>query len=166
MKMQTFGKIIRILLLLIILITAVYFLINQTETPEPSIQPIQETTLKPEQPTTQYYHGKVTKITDGDTLEIDNIPIRLALVDSPEYYQEGFQEAKQFTSTICPIGSTATVDVDQGQPTDKYNRTVAVVYCNNTNLNDALLINRYATIDKEFCNISEFKDEEWAKNRC
>jgi hypothetical protein len=68
--------------------------------------------------------------------------------------------------SICPILSTAMIDVDKGQITDKYNRIIAVVYCNNRNLNAELIINGYATIDKEFCNVSEFKNEDWAKNGC
>jgi len=147
MKIQTFGKIIRILIPSIILISILFFLINQEST----------------QPSTKYYQGKITKIIDADTLEIDNKTIRLALVDAPEYNQEGYEKAKQFTQSICPISSTAIIDVDQEQPTDKFNRTIAVVYCNNTNLNAELLINNHAFIDKRYCNISEFKNEEWAK---
>jgi endonuclease YncB( thermonuclease family) len=112
------------------------------------------------------FNGTVTKITDGDTLEIDNKPVRLALVDSPEYYQEGYQEAKEFTTSICPIGSTAMIDEDDGQTVGSHNRTIAVVYCNNKNLNEELLINGHAIIDKEFCNTSEFANEEWAKYEC
>jgi hypothetical protein len=37
------------------------------------------------------------------------------------------------------------IDVDKGQITDNYNRIIAVVYCNNRNLNAELIIN--ATID-------------------
>jgi endonuclease YncB( thermonuclease family) len=147
MKNQSFKI---TLLLLIILIIALYFIINQTE---PSIYK-------------EYYQGTITKIIDGDTLEVDNITIRLALVDSPEYYQEGSKEAKEFTSNICPIGSTAMIDVDKGQITDKYNRIIAVVYCNNRNLNAELIINGHATIDEEFCNVSEFKNEDWAREGC
>ena len=150
MKIKTFGKIIRILLPLVILIITVYFLANQVETPQPSL-------------CKDCYQGTITKIIDGDTLEVDNITIRLALIDSPEYYQEGLKEAKEFTSSICPIGSTAMIDVDKGQITDNYNRIIAVVYCNNRNLNAELIINGHATIDEEFCNVSEFKNEDWAK---
>ena len=65
--------------------------------------------------------------------------------------------------SICPIGSTAIIDVDKGQITDNYNRIIAVVYCNNRNLNAELIINGHATIDEEFCNVSEFANEDWAK---
>jgi len=144
MKIQSFKI---TLFLLFLLIIAVYFLINQTE---PSIYK-------------EHYQGTITKIIDGDTLEIDNITIRLALVDSPEYYENEGNKAKEFTSSICPIGSTAMIDVDKGQITDNYNRIIAVVYCNNRNLNAELIINGHATIDEEFCNVSEFKNEYWAK---
>jgi len=84
-------------------------------------------------------------------------------VDAPEPNRPGGKEAKAFTQSICPISSTATIDDDEKQTPDKYNRTIAVVYCNNTNLNEALLINGHAFIDKRYCNISEFKNEDWVK---
>ena len=56
------------------------------------------------------------------------------------------------------------IDVDKGQATDDYNRTIAVVYCNGRNLNAELLINDHATIDKRFCDVSEFKNDYWARD--
>ena len=153
MKNQSFKI---TLLLLFLLIIIVFVVIGQTEISQPIIH----------QETTDYYQGTITKIIDGDTLEIDNITIRLALVDSPEYYEKGGNKAKEFTSSICPLGSTAMIDVDKGQITDNYNRIIAVVYCNNRNLNAELIINGHATIDEEFCNVSEFKNEDWAREGC
>jgi len=159
MKPQSFVKIVQILIVLIILI-ALYFLITQTEIPEPTPTPQPE----PEPPLCEdCYQGKITKIIDGDTLEIDNtthiVRIRLALTDTPDYDQE----AKEFTTNTCPVGSTALVDEDEGQPEGSFGRTIALIYCSNTNLNEALLVNGHAVIDKEYCNISEFKNENWAK---
>jgi len=147
MKIQTFGKIIRILIPSIILISILFFLINQEST----------------QPSTKYYQGKITKIIDADTLEIDNKTIRLALVDAPEYYEDKGKEAKEFISNICPIGSTAIIDEDQGQTAGSYGRVIAVVYCNKRNLNAELINNNYGIIDKRFCNVSEFANEDWAE---
>lgn len=36
------------------------------------------------------YQGKVTRIIDGDTLEVDGRRIRLALVDAPEINEPGY----------------------------------------------------------------------------
>jgi endonuclease YncB( thermonuclease family) len=107
------------------------------------------------------YKGKVTWIIDGDTLEINGKRIRLALVDTPERNEAGYEEATQFTASLCPVGSTAYFDVDDGQPTDKYGRTVAVVYCGGKNLNAELWKNGYARIDERFLSVSEFDPSSW-----
>ncbi len=69
-------------------------------------------------PSVKYeFQGKVTRIIDGDTLEVDDRRIRLALVDTPERNEPGYQEATQFTASLCLVGSTAYLDIDDGQPT-------------------------------------------------
>jgi len=107
------------------------------------------------------FNGTVTKITDGDTLEVNNISIRLALVDAPEYNEVGGSEAREFALSICPIGSTALVDEDDNQTGGSYGRTVGVVYCNGRNLNEEMVKNGFAIIDERFCEISEFANEGW-----
>ena len=44
--------------------------------------------------------GIVTKVVDGDTLDINGIRIRLALVDTPEINQPGYDRAKQFVESL------------------------------------------------------------------
>jgi micrococcal nuclease len=105
--------------------------------------------------------GTVTGIVDGDTIDVDGTRIRLALVDTPERGESGFMEATQFTASLCPIGSTAQVDVDDGQA-PSYGRTVAVVYYGGRNLNAELWRNGYARIDERFLGVSEFNPySEW-----
>lgn len=60
------------------------------------------------------FSGIVEKDIDGDTLKIKGCSksIRLALVDTPEMDQEGYQEAKSFTESLCKVGSEITVDED------------------------------------------------------
>ena len=106
---------------------------------------------------------KVTRIIDGDTISIKKYVIRLSLVNSPEKDQAGFAEAKSFTSTLCPVGSTITVDQDDKQPYDKYKRLVGKVFCGDKVLNSELLYNYHATILKKYCSTSEFSSEVWAK---
>jgi len=108
------------------------------------------------------FSGIVTKIVDGDTLDIDHKRIRLSLINTPEIGQSQYEEAKNFTSEICHIGSYAIIDPDDNQ-IPSYGRIVATVYCNGTNLNQALLNANFATIIPQFCSISEFSDESWAK---
>jgi micrococcal nuclease len=58
--------------------------------------------------------GIVTKVVDGDTLDIDGTRIRLALVDTPERGQPGFDEAREFVESMC-LGKSGELDVDSGQ---------------------------------------------------
>ena len=111
--------------------------------------------------------GKVTAVTDGDTIKIEGIAIRLALTSTPELNESGGINAREFTLKTCPVGSTATVDEDDGQMEGSYGRTVAAVYCGEKLLNAAILDSKLGTISKEFCGASEFGAEDWAKrNGC
>lgn len=109
------------------------------------------------------FEGSVTKIVDGDTIDVDGKRIRLALVDTPERGVAGYSEATRFTSTLCPIGSKVLVDQDGKQMFDRYGRMIAVVYCDGALLNAELLFAGHAVIMKGFCKASEFGDEDWAK---
>ena len=109
------------------------------------------------------YEGKITRIIDGDTLLIDQTTIRLSLVNSPERDEPGYSEAKDFASTVCPVGSNAEFIEDSWQPTDKYGRLLGLVYCNDMFLNELLLTNGHANISTYFCGKSEFGTEDWAR---
>ena len=85
------------------------------------------------------YEGQITRVIDGDTLIIDQTTIRLSLVNSPERGEPGYQEAKDFASTVCPVGSNAEFVEDWTQPTDRYGRSLGLVYCNDMMLNELLL---------------------------
>ena len=111
--------------------------------------------------------GIVTKVVDGDTLDIDNTRIRLAIVNTPEIGEPGYKEAKQFTAGLCPVGSQAVADEDDGQPEGSYNRVIAKVTCGDKVLNEELLNANLAEVLIKFCGVSEFRDENWAKeNGC
>jgi tetrahydromethanopterin S-methyltransferase subunit G len=110
--------------------------------------------------------GKVTYVVDGDTLDINDIRIRLSLVDTPERGQEGYQEAKNFVIDLC-LKKEAQVDIDDGQRRgDRYGREIGIVYCDGINLNAELINNNLASIYMEYCDISEFSNEKWAKQYC
>ncbi len=111
----------------------------------------------------EYFEGPVTKIVDGDTLYVGNVKIRLVLVDTPEVGENGFEEATQFAASLCPVGSNATVDQDDDQLYDRYGRMLAVVYCGGKNLNEELLEGGHAVILTQYCDESEFGDQEWAR---
>ena len=109
------------------------------------------------------YDGQITRVIDGDTLLIDQTTIRLSLVNSPERDERGYQEAKDFALTVCPIGVNAEFVEDTWQPIDKYGRSVGLVYCNNMMLNELLLTNGHAEISTYYCDRSEFGSEGWAR---
>lgn len=112
------------------------------------------------------FEGTIEHVVDGDTLKIKDCDknIRLPLVDTPEVDEPGYQEAKSFTEDLCKVGITATINQDDKQPSDRYGRIIALVYCQNKNLNVELISNKLGTIDTRFCFSSEFSNEEWAKD--
>jgi endonuclease YncB( thermonuclease family) len=110
--------------------------------------------------------GIVTKVVDGDTLDINGTRVRLALVDTPERGQPGFFEAKKFVESLC-LGKKGELDVDNGQRRgDRYGREIGVVYCDGLNANEKLMSGKFARILTEFCDISEFANENWTASQC
>ena len=109
--------------------------------------------------------GKVNHVVDGDTLDINDIRIRLSLVDTPERGDPGFKEATQFVVKLC-LGENAEVDIDDGQRRGSFGREIGVVYCDGENLNEQLMENNLGIIDTRFCEKSEFSNDEWAKSYC
>ena len=83
--------------------------------------------------------GTVTQVIDGDTINIDGQSIRFALASAPELNEFGGDTARELIEEICPVGSTATVDEDDGQTQGSYGRIVGVIYCNGVNLNEELV---------------------------
>ena len=111
------------------------------------------------------FSGLVTKVTDGDTLDITNsdgetITIRLALIDAPETKESGYKEARTFLTQQC-LDKGAQVDPDNNQGLT-YGRTVAVVYCEGVNMNEEILDEDLAELYRDFCDISEFANTNWA----
>ncbi|WP_268541350.1 thermonuclease family protein [Candidatus Nitrosotenuis cloacae] len=104
----------------------------------------------------------ITRIVDGDTLYTQNHHIRLALTDTPEKQESGFSDATSFTSTLCPVGSTITIDQDDKQKTDVYGRMIAKITCSGKVLNAELLESGHAVISQQYCKKSEFALESWA----
>lgn len=107
--------------------------------------------------------GKVTQITDGDTINVDEKPIRLALVLAPELFNEEGVMAKEYLENICPIGSTVLVDEDDLQTKGSYDRMIGLVMCNGKILNEDMLRAGHGEISTRHCKTSEFSDSSWAK---
>ena len=126
---------------------------------------------KPQEPRTYSCSGsakciteKITKIVDGDTIYTTNHKIRLSLVDTPEVGESGYTQASSFTAMSCPVGSMVTIDQDDLQPYDVYDRMLGKVYCEPGVINEMLLRNGHAVISTQYCSTSEFSSESWAQN--
>ena len=108
--------------------------------------------------------GSVVKhVVDGDTVDVSfdiyGIQrIRLVGVNTPEIGEEGYEEAKEFVNVSC-LGEVIKLDVDDREQYDPYYRILAVVYANDTNLNEKLVREGYAEI--MYIPPSEFNPYEW-----
>ena len=139
---------------LIIIIVSFYVLYNSNYTKDQKEQENIE------------FEGIVNYVVDGDTLDINDNRIRLSLVNTPERGQEGYMEAKKLVQNLC-LNKKGEVDIDDGQRRgDRYGREVGIVYCDGININKALVENNLAVIYSEYCDISEFSNEQWAKPYC
>jgi len=110
------------------------------------------------------FKGTVTEVVDGDTLDVNNVRIRLSLVNTPEVNQGGYSDAKHFTEMNCKVGTQALVDEDDGQKGGSYGRMIGLVYCEHlkNSLNEELMNSGNAEILKQYCGVSEFANEDWA----
>ena len=107
--------------------------------------------------------GYVTANIDGDTIKVYGKSIRFALVDAPENGESGFEEARDFIANSCPVGSYVVVDEDDLQTEGSFGRIIGVVFCDNVNLNDAILDAGLASLATAFCSQSEFQTHSWAQ---
>jgi len=114
------------------------------------------------------FNGTITEVIDGDTLDVNNVRIRLALIDAPERNETGYSEALHFVESSCKVGTQAKVDEDDRQKGGSFGRMIALVYCGykSISINEAILGSGLATIYPEFCNISEFATSSWAIKYC
>lgn len=104
----------------------------------------------------------VTRVLDGDTLEIEgDLRIRLVLVDAPESSEAGGSAATEYLTSLC-LGKRALVDEDDGQiGADPFGRVLAVVVCDGTNSNAAMIASGLAETYFAFCSASEFGTLAW-----
>ena len=132
-------------------------------------KPAQTQTIVECRGSAQCLTGIVIEVIDGDTIKVKQKrgtreeTIRFALVNSPEVEMPGYNEATQYTRGLCPVGSEVAIDEDDGQTEGSYGRMVGLVYCDGVNVNEQLLENSHAIIYSDFCKVSEFEKDEWAK---
>ncbi len=99
------------------------------------------------------WSGEVVGITDGDTITVLNsktlkdVKIRLYGIDTPERGQAFSKRAKQFTSKLV-YGKVVEVEV---MDTDRYGRTVAMIYADKNLLNEELVKAGLAWVYYQYC---------------
>ena len=109
------------------------------------------------------FNGVITEIVDGDTIDVNNVRVRLSMVNTPERGEAGYNETTDFTESICPVGSNALVDEDDGQKEGSYDRLIGVIYCNGStaSVNQLILEDGKAIVYADFCQVSEFANDKW-----
>ena len=87
----------------------------------------------------------ILRAVDGDTLElIDGEIIRLLCVNTPENGEKGYEEARDFLSSLV-FSSSGDIRIER-QGFDKYNRTLGWVYSGGTLVNKEIIDNGYGSI--------------------
>ena len=107
--------------------------------------------------------GTVTKIVDGHSIHVDDHYVRFALSSAPYVKTPAGMDAKGIIETLCPVGSQALVDEDDGQTPEGHSRVIGVVYCNDVILNKELLDSTLGYLSDRFCDSSEFGSSTWAQ---
>ena len=100
--------------------------------------------------------GRVVKVTDGDTITILDAnqaqhKVRLYGIDTPEYKQPYSRAATKILTGLV-AGEGVGVDV---KDTDRYGRTVGIVYKGNVNVNLEMVKSGYAWWYKKYAPFSD-----------
>ena len=98
------------------------------------------------------WSGMVVGVSDGDTIKVmgahnKQVNIRLYGIDTPERGQAFSKRARQFTSKLV-YGKVVEVKV---MDTDRYGRTVAMIYVDKTLLNEELVKAGLAWVYWKYC---------------
>ena len=104
--------------------------------------------------------GIITRVIDGNTVLIDDMRIRLPLLDVEDSGNSSMPHAA-LARALCPTGSAASYDIDDGQPEDRYGRTIGMVWCNADgghaiSLDRALVSSGLGWVNHYYCDRSEF----------
>lgn len=150
-------KTISIILLIIFLITAIVTLANVFLN-DNDISQNQTGTLTIGNKTVHYEKaGKCLEVIDGNTIQVYGVGrVQLIQVGTPDN-EPGFSQAKNFVTDKC-LGKTVYLDIDDENPQDRYDRTLAIVYTNDTDINREIIDNNLAKIS--YFTPSEFKKGE------
>ena len=100
---------------------------------------------------------QVIKVYDGDTITVlhGGRPERIRFygIDAPELRQEYGADARDFLArNMCSDPAI------ERKATDRYGRTIAVVWCGNVNLNELMIENGFAWVYGVYCRESFCND--------
>lgn len=102
--------------------------------------------------------GKVVSVADGDTITISENgterKIRFYGIDCPEGDQQFGQQATKFTSALV---SGRKIEIKK-MDTDRYGRTVAILYADGVNLNEQIVAQGYGWMYRQYCKESFCQD--------
>ena len=148
-------KQISIILLIIFLVTTILTVANvflEDNNPQQN----QTGTLTIDNQTKHYEKaGKCLEVIDGNTIQVYGVG-RVQLIQVGISKEEpGFSQAKHYVEDKC-LGKIVYLDIDDKMPTDKYGRTLAIVYTDSNDINIELL-------DKNLAEISYFTPSEFKK---
>lgn len=98
-----------------------------------------------QQQSRQIKSATVTRIVDGDTVELDSGQlVRLNGIACPEKGEKFYQEAKDLLTTLA-LNQTVTLEYQPHYSKDSYSRVLAFVFVNDTHLNEQLVGQGYCT---------------------
>lgn len=111
--------------------------------------------------------GVLTRVVDGDTIDISGVRYRLSLIDTPERGEPGFWNATNEVKRLCPQNSTVYYDNDDLEQTDRYGRHLGVVWCAGNQYNSTVGEHLYnlglAEFFHRYCESAEAATKEWAE---
>ena len=153
MNKKTILIILIIIFIITILLTLANVFLEDTNTQEN-----QTGTLTIDNKTIHYEKaGKCLEVIDGNTIQVYGVGrVQLIQVNTPDS-EPGLSQAKDFVLDKC-LGKTVYLDIDDKNPKDKYDRTLAIIYTNDTDINKELIENNLAEIS--YFSPSEFKKGE------
>jgi micrococcal nuclease len=102
--------------------------------------------------TAHAWMAKVVSVTDGDTIKVFNadqgqVKIRLYGIDTPEKAQPYGKAAGKHLASLIAAGAVEVESV----ATDRYGRTVGIVWDNETNINQQMVQAGYAWVYQRYC---------------
>ena len=150
-------KTLSIILLIIFLVTTVLTLANVFLN-DANTQENQTGTLTINNRTVHYEKaGKCIEVIDGNTIQVYGVGrVQMTQVKIPSQEPE-ISQAKNFVVEKC-LGKTVYLDIDDEKPKDNYDRTLAIVYTDDCDINQDLIKNNLANVS--YFTPSEFKKGE------